>query len=442
MASLRGISGKKPIVHGLSVCLLVFTVFAVLTTKASADSTGPEILRISQTGTQSVLASDGLLVSPEGITTALPNSVFVTNSPSAAGNTGETIGVLRVDGETGAQSVLSQGGNLGVPYGIVRNFPDLLVMDAATGVVGVNPNTGTQTIFSKGGLFNQVGNPLYGTLANGAVYVTAWQSCYGVGNGGAKVIAVNLITRAQSTVANLDDCSSPQGIVIDNTGNVVVALSATNTNKASGGPAEIVRIVGGKTSRITRGGMLRNPLGMTKAIDGSLLVADSEAFGGKGGIIRIDPNSGSQSTFARGGSIDGPNDIARSTFGSNFYVSELGAGPTSRITGRTRQRMRSTRRIRFRVRCPHAACGTKIRGKIRGLGRRSISLNSNNAVGGLLKINQNKRFQINLSRRQIRIVRRAIRAGRRVTVRITNVAWDDRTDQNGRKARRNFRLVG
>ena len=43
---------------------------------------------------------------------------------------------------------------------------------------------------------------------------------------------------------------------------------------------------------------------------GNILVADSEAFGGTGGIIRIDPKTGEQSKVAAGGKVLGPRSVA------------------------------------------------------------------------------------------------------------------------------------
>ncbi len=41
-------------------------------------------------------------------------------------------------------------------------------------------------------------------------------------------------------------------------------------------------------------------MGIAVEADGNILVADSEAFGGKGGVIRVDPETGEQSKVSAG----------------------------------------------------------------------------------------------------------------------------------------------
>lgn len=74
----------------------------------------------------------------------------------------------------------------------------------------------------------------------------------------------------------------------------------------------------GTATKVFAGGDLATPVGI--AIEGPLdiaveakgdiVVADSEAFGGTGGIIRIDPRTGKQSKVASGGKVLGPRSVA------------------------------------------------------------------------------------------------------------------------------------
>jgi hypothetical protein len=55
---------------------------------------------------------------------------------------------------------------------------------------------------------------------------------------------------------------------------------------------------------------------------GDILVADFSAFGGLGGVIRIDPNTGAQTTVASGGSFVDPVGIAVAPNGDIIVVDE------------------------------------------------------------------------------------------------------------------------
>jgi hypothetical protein len=72
-----------------------------------------------------------------------------------------------------------------------------------------------------------------------------------------------------------------------------VGLLVTGVDSSSGEPALFrVDVATGAESAVSVGGSFSAPVGITVEADGSILVADADAFGGSGGVIRVDPASG------------------------------------------------------------------------------------------------------------------------------------------------------
>ncbi|MEA2143987.1 MAG: hypothetical protein QOI64_2417, partial [Solirubrobacteraceae bacterium] len=76
--------------------------------------------------------------------------------------------------------------------------------------------------------------------------------------------------------------------------------------------ARVIRIDrnSGTQTVLSAGGSLNSPRGISLAPNGSITVADQNAFGGPGGLISIDPASGTQTPIATGGSFADPAGLA------------------------------------------------------------------------------------------------------------------------------------
>ena len=119
----------------------------------------PAIVRVSAKGNQSVISQSGLFVNPQGIVVS-SGYAYVTDSESGNFGVGK---VIRVNLKTGAQKLVSTGGNLVFPIGItVYEFGDLIVADPYTinpqsvdlydgAIIRIDPVTGAQTILARGG---------------------------------------------------------------------------------------------------------------------------------------------------------------------------------------------------------------------------------------------------------------------------------------------------
>lgn len=69
-------------------------------------------------------------------------------------------------------------------------------------------------------------------------------------------------------------------------------------------------------------------VGIAVSADGSILVADFDAFGGRpGGIIRVDPTTGSQTKVSSGGYFTAPVGLAIAANGDIIVANAAGGGP-------------------------------------------------------------------------------------------------------------------
>lgn len=413
----------------------VLTTLALLalpgTALATGSTEGPQILKINaSTGQQTLISSGGNLSTPSGIGVIGGNLLVATG----IGAPGEFVGLLSVSQATGAQTVLSQGGSFVSPVGVVAAGATTRVMNGGN-VLNVANATGLQTILSQGGAWATF--PASWADNNGAntIAVAGSSSCYGAGNGGAGIVNVNTTTGAQTpiNVPSLSPCFGLGGIARESGGTLILALTNFDTDNVNPSGGTILRVnpANGQMDTVSTGLNLVSPIGVDLEANGNIVVADSQT-----GIVRVNRNTGAQTVISSGGLLDGAQGIARS--GGSLFVTELGPGPKSSISGSRRQNVARQRAVRFKIRC-EVACGTQILGTITGAGRK-IKLNSNNAVGGLIAAGQRKSFKLKLSSSQRRRIRRARRRGRTVKAKITNIATDPRTYQDGRRASRTFRL--
>jgi hypothetical protein len=177
------------------------------------------------------------------------------------------------------------------------------------GVIRVNPVSGVQTVVANGSLPGDLFvDPTGITVAANGDILVADRNAFG-GNGG--VIRVNPITGAQSAVSNGGLFVDPSGIALAGNGDILIA-----DPNAFGGNGGVIRVnpsSGIQTvvaSGLQPGNLFVDPTGIALAANGDILVADPNAFGGNGGVIRVNPSSGAQSTVASGGVFLDPSGIA------------------------------------------------------------------------------------------------------------------------------------
>lgn len=93
-------------------------------------------------------------------------------------------------------------------------------------------------------------------------------------------------------------------------GELLVADSAAfSETRNSGGVVRVDPVTGAQTT-VSEGGWLVTPHGITVDSQGRILVADVNAFGGPGGVVRINPTTGAQTVVSREGYFFTPLAIA------------------------------------------------------------------------------------------------------------------------------------
>jgi sugar lactone lactonase YvrE len=150
-----------------------------------------------------------------------PGDILVSDYEAFGGGGG----VLRVDPVTGAQTVVSSGGNFVEPIRIaISPIGDIFIFDQArevAAVIRVDPQTGVQTVVSSGGYFAEPTGIKIDP--NGSILVVDPFAFPGAGVDGGAMIRVNPMTGAQTVVSSGGSFYRPDGIAVAPNGDIFVA---------------------------------------------------------------------------------------------------------------------------------------------------------------------------------------------------------------------------
>ncbi len=221
--------------------------------------------------------------------------------------------LIRVNPQTGAQTIVADQsrGPLGRPYGIAINRDGNIIVANLEAIVQVDPVSGqVETLLAGDKSFH----PLAVAIGdNGHLFVINLSSP-------RQIIRVNPHSGAQQVVTQAGFLKNPQALAVQ--GN---DLYITDVATADGtfGIGRVIQVDAQRGTQrvVSEGGALVGPVGIATDANGQLIVGDpytvnpasqDRAAGGyDGGIIRIDPLSGTQSLIARGrGSFVNPRGIA------------------------------------------------------------------------------------------------------------------------------------
>jgi hypothetical protein len=273
---------------------------------ASPGGGAGEILRVDPTtGAQTVVSSGGQFVDPYSVAVA-PDGSLIVADPGTYGGTGT---IFRVDPTTGAQSVIATGGYL-VDPGIVTFAPNrqLLIGDFGGGgeamIIEVNPTTGQQSIVSEGGYL--MGPFGMATSPDGTIYVADFGQP-GTTTSSGLVFSVDPSTGQQTIVSAGGQFVTPVGILVALDGSLIV--SDDHAIDQRGAIFRVDPQTGAQTV-ISQDGSFEQPIGLAFAPDGSLLVVDAHAAGGDGALIRVDLTTGAQTIISSGGDFLNPLGVA------------------------------------------------------------------------------------------------------------------------------------
>ncbi len=272
--------------------------------------------------------------------------VYVTDNSAFGANNG---GLIHVNKADGARNSLSENNNpvgtpeFETPWGMTSDANgDLLVAEQAMvgvtppGVIRVDKTTGVRTLISNN--TTPAGGSDFSTPsgiaveADGSILI-ADLSAFPQGNGG--VIRVDPVTGTRTTLsrngspAGGPSFNGPMDLAVAANGDIYVANTFGN-NIIKVDPVTGARTLVSRNNNPAGGPSFVWPWGMTIAPDGDILISDSSAFGGDGGIIRVDPATGVRSTLssntspAGGPSFDHPGDLIVDQCG-HILVTDSGA---------------------------------------------------------------------------------------------------------------------
>jgi sugar lactone lactonase YvrE len=264
-------------------------------------------------------------------------------------------GVISVDPATGTKSTLTANGNppgfprLETPSGMAFEASGDIVLVDAWEVAGatypseirVDPDTGARTLVS--GNNSPVGGPDFATPhgiaveASGTILV-ADPGAFPLYNGG--IIRVDPATGVRTTLSR--NGAPAGGAPFENPWDVAVApngdIYVVDFHSPSGGDVTRVDPVTGDRTVISRnnspvgGPSFVWPWGIALDANGDILISDFQAFGGTGGIIRVDPVTGVRTTVSENAAPAGgppfanPGDLLVEPCGDILVVGSVGNG--------------------------------------------------------------------------------------------------------------------
>jgi len=255
------------------------------------------------TGAQSVISSGGYLQMPFEPVIDATGQIVVSDSGR----------LLRINPATGAQTILADNGSglLGVPYGLAvnrygnilaANVQAVLLVDAVNGQIGI--------VSAGGNLFH----PLAVAVAkNGQIFAVN----IGLNR---QIIRINPQTGAQWVICEGGLLKNPQAIAVQGNDLYITDVATSDGNFGIGRVIHVDAQNGTQTV-ISEGANLVGPVGIAVDANGQLIVGDPYTInpaspdiadgGYDGGIIRIDPATGAQQLLARGrGSFVNPRGVA------------------------------------------------------------------------------------------------------------------------------------
>jgi Ca2+-binding RTX toxin-like protein len=266
-----------------------------------------------QTGAQSILSNaqtsvQDLYRDPTGVAFS-PDGSFIVADPAAFGGSG---GLIRVDPNTGQQAPLSSNEISSVdlfedPVGVaVAPSGALMVADAGAAggggaVIAVDPTSGQQALVSSNAIsaLDYFVDPFgIAVERSGAVLIADPETPAPVSGTEGAIVAVDPLNGAQRLVTSNDGSQSdlfsdPRGIAIETPGTLLTANTAADP-MATG--VVLVSRFSGQQYGLATDGNFTQPTGITMDLDGRALVADAAAFGGNGGLIRVDTVTGGMTT--------------------------------------------------------------------------------------------------------------------------------------------------
>jgi sugar lactone lactonase YvrE len=268
-----------------------------------ADSGNPTeggfIVKVDpQTGIQSVVSSGGNLVAPFGVAITDDGQIIVSDSGR----------LIQIEPETGRQKVVAtkSAAPLGFPYGIDVEPSGEIVTANAIGILRIDTTSGEVDVLASG---QHLSGPI-------GVTVVARNELFVADTASARVVHVRGSDGLQKVVSEGGYLKRPQSIAVKGSD---IYLTDVATADGNFGIGRVIRVNArtGRQDVVAEGGYLVGPVGLAVDANGNLIVGDPYTINPQsrdlydGAIIRIDLASGRQTLIARGsGSCVNPRGVA------------------------------------------------------------------------------------------------------------------------------------
>jgi hypothetical protein len=198
-------------------------------------------------------------------------------------------GIIGINPTTGTEFPVSTGGYFSVPAYIAEG-PDgqIYVADLqalGTGaIIRVDPNTGHQTVVARGGILN---GPNVLTFVNGNLYVADEAD----GSGSVhNIVQINPNTGQQRLITSGGGFTVPTGMVPAPGNNLYVADEPGGYDGAQPGGVWEVNLITGQQTLISWGNLIEHPVDVTLDQNGNLLIVNDSAHANElSRVVRINP---------------------------------------------------------------------------------------------------------------------------------------------------------
>jgi sugar lactone lactonase YvrE len=235
-------------------------------------------------GDVALISSGGNLSSPAFLVTEPGGGIVVVDQAN---------GLLRLDPGTGTQTVLVPHAQLPSPAGIaLEPSGSILVTDPQAGAIHRFATDGTlQTNIPVGSIMAPGG---VAVAPNGQIFIgdVGFFAGHPEAN---KIVQIDPVTLQQTTLCSTGLLTSPVGIAVEASGNLLVCELGNNSLTR-------VSVPGGAQATLTSGGLLNSPVGVALDQNGAIYVASQAG----GSITRVDPVTGTQTSVASGPVVGSP----------------------------------------------------------------------------------------------------------------------------------------